>query len=399
MIGNYQAIYDYYDDLVTELFARYPAMAEKKAGIILTIHAFEEKIPMLDVLLKRGLLLGVVLKKSSSEMQPEVVAAIKARLDDEDLLIHISKTTYADGVIELSKRVKDRPFVLCDHGGYFSHILYEIKKAFGDQLLGITEHTLNGERRLLPAYNAAQLGIPFLSTARSDLKERSDRAIAHSIAEEIAGTMSTLGKPLHHSPVVLMIGYGVMGMHCANKLHQISSNAEIFITDKNIKKMAFAVQDGFQISRHIEDVLPRADLIILATDVIKGYAPVLDARLLSLVKKDVCITSMTSLDDEMDKPSFERVGIIKPVGIVGRDSIYKGPNNNHIFFMLDGRPANVAIPEGGSKGNIHMVEAAGLAGAFCAAHSIFRRETVPVCIADYDAQRISDLFLRGFHHC
>lgn len=397
---HYSMVKGFYGAVLDDLTDRYPAFVDKKVGMVKILHAFQDKLPMIEALTDRNMLAGVILKKSSSEIQQDTAQEIEKRLREQDLLMTRSDTIYANAVPRLSARVKDKPIIIGDHGGYYSHAISKLKQDFGSQLLGITEHTLNGERRLAPAFAASKFNIPYLSTARLDLKERSDRTIAYSIADEIVKTMDGLGRSLlsaNQDLTILMIGYGVMGLHTAEKLRSLGCQSEFFVIDIQAKKLAFAVQDGHQITRDLENVLPQADIVILATDVIKGAKPVLEAHHFDMLKEGACITSMTSMDDEVDRDGLEIQGVLSRVGFEGREAVYSGPNGNRFYLMQDGRPANVGLKDGGVGDDIYMVEAAGLAGAFVVAGMASKSKRRSLFLPDQDAQIISDRWLQYFH--
>ncbi len=378
---NQHRVYSFYSAVLSKLEQLYPEFREQNASMLKVLHAFSDKPPLIQALLDKNLLAGVVLKKSSQEQQPEIANIIARLLIENDLNVSKSSTTYGNAVPMLSRKFGVRPIILGDHGGYFSNVLPKIYHHFKGQLIGVTEHTLNGDVRHL---RNSFYDIPFLSTARIDIKERSDREIAAGIAVEIIRSSYESGKDLLSSNCnekILLIGYGVMGLHTANKLKQLGCCGEIIVTDLSDKRMAFAVQDGFSLIRNVKDFLPEADIIILATDVIKGKTPVLGAGDFALMKSDVLLTSMTSMDDEIDFSNLLDSQILTKIGSEQDTGIYKGPVGQNLHFMLDGRPANTALHDGGSGISICMVEAAGLAGAYymahCYAHGIKPEKALP----------------------
>ncbi|MBN8521283.1 MAG: hypothetical protein J0L77_05220 [Alphaproteobacteria bacterium] len=394
----------FYKDLLKALADKYPRLIEDNIGMFKVIHVFDDKIPLVDVLLEQNLLVGMVLKKSSSEMQGDTAQALESRLTAHDLLLKRSQVLYADNAPAISARAKGRKFIIGDHGGYFAHTLTSLTRAFGEQLVGITEHTLNGEERVLHQFRDMNLPISYFSTARIDLKERSDRDIANNIVLEIVRTAENLGKSLFSSTqsnTILLVGYGTMGLHAARMLKDMGCQAELVISDNSLKKVVFAVQDGYEAVSDIESVLPRADIIILATNTIKGKKPVLSAAHFAMMKKSVCISSMTSLEDEVNHEHLIRENIITLTGFEDSTGVYRGPTGKRFFLTQNGRPANVGLSDGGAGNSIYLVEAAGLAGAFAVAQSGQGRRPTETNIADTlsdeDAEIISRIWLRHFY--
>lgn len=390
----------FYHDIIRAFSQKYPRLTEEKIGMLKVLHAFEDKIPLIEALLDHDLLVGVTLKKSSSETQGKIAEYLETRLKEHDLLLLRSDTVYANAVPRVSEKVGVRPFIIGDHGGYFSHSLPSLTRTFGDQIVGITEHTLNGEERTLHQYRDKALPISYFSTARVDLKERSDREIAYNIALEVVRTAEYLGKSLFSgraNATVLMIGYGVMGLHAAKFLKDVGCRADVIVTDVSAKKLMFAVQDGYDISKDMESILPAADIIILATNVIRGKTPVLLPHHFALLKKDACITSMTSFDDEAAHDDLIRDRVIKLVGFEGDNGVYLGPDYNRFFLMQNGRPANVGLSDGGAGDSIYLVEAAGLAGAFVVAQHGGNLKGQNAALSAEDAEIISTLWMKHFY--
>lgn len=393
---SYQRAASFYEDVITVFGARYPRLLENRIGMIKVLHAFDDKLPLVDILLKRDLLSGVVLKKSSSEAQGGVVQFLESRLAEHDILMARSDTLYANAVPSLSPRMQGRGFIIGDHGGYYAHALPSLTSVFGAQLAGITEHTLNGEERVLRQFGNT-VPVNYFSTARVDLKSRSDRDIAYAIANEIMSTADRLGQSLsNENATVLLVGYGTMGCFAAQKLKQIGCKAELVVTDISDKKLAFAVQDDHLIARDMDEVLTRANMVVLATDVIKGKTPVLGPRHFAMLKDGACIASMTSLDDEAGQDNLAERGIINRIGAEGPDGVYRGPAGKTFFLMRDGRPANVGLMNGGAGDSIYMVEAAGLAGAFVVAQN--GSAQAPRTLSDEDGDIIAGLWLKHFYN-
>ena len=177
----------------------------------------------------------------------------------------------------------------------------------------------------------------------------------------------------------MLIGYGFMGMSAARHLKALGCQAQLIVTDVNAKKTAFAVQDGYEVVVDMESMLPFCDVIVLATNTIIGTKPVFEPRHFGLLKDGVCITSMTSFDDEARQVDRMNDGTIKPIGHEGCARVYQGPTGKRFTLLLDGRPTNVGLVDGGADESIHMVEAAGVAGAF-----VIADQKKPLCPADQD---------------
>ncbi|MEM9470141.1 MAG: NAD(P)-dependent oxidoreductase, partial [Pseudomonadota bacterium] len=390
------SFYQFYSNVLDRLDQQFPELRENNTAMLKVLHAFSDKPPLVQALIDREILRGVILKKSSSEMQSPVADQIRGMLNEADVLFGRSMTTYGHS-IELIRRNLGRGSVLIgDHGGYFSPILPKLSGSLGEQLVGVTEHTLNGEERfLLSNFHR----IPYLSTARYDLKERSDREICTAIAKEVIRACLNSGKDLcssNSNDVILLIGYGMMGLNTANQLKALGCKAEIVISDVREKRMVYAVQDGFPIIRDIREFLPAVDIVLLATNMIKGRNPVLTPEDFDLMKPGALISSMTSMDDEIDFTTLKARKVLSKVGNEQDSVVYRTQNGNDIHFMLDGRPANAALADGGSSVNMTLVEAAGIAGAYVLAHCHYQGKPAPKQLPDEISEMICQEWLNIF---
>lgn len=355
--AQYQTATRYYHELIDSLSDRFPRFIEESVKLAFVAHAFEDKLPLIDTLAKRQLLASITLKKSSSQAQPKISKAIAQIANESNVPCTLSSTTYAKKLNIVPYKGKIH---IANHGGY------SLTSSVPSNVIGMTEHTLNGEKRLEQIFRTHN-AIPYKSTACIDLKERSDRETAYSIANQIIRDNQKIGKSMasHNSnEVMLLIGYGTMGRHIAQKLQQLNCQAKIIIDDISNKKKVFAIQDGFIVSKNLNKILPEATSISLSTDRIEGDEPVFTPEQFALLREDVSIFSTTSADDELQQNQFIKLGIIVKQAVDGNHGIYIGPTGKRFFLMNDGKPANVFMPDGGVKEAMMLVEGAGLAGAF-----------------------------------
>ena len=357
--AQYKTATNYYEDVLNLLSNQFPRFLEERTKLLFVAHAFEDKLPLLDVLLKKRMLSAIVLKRSSSQAQPSIARTLSDMAREHD--IPCIQSTGNDGKT-LPTLYSPEKKVVINHGSY------EIPTddyCVQNNVVGMTEHTLNVEKRFR-AVNQNNI-IAFKSAAKIDSKQRSDREISFSIAKEIMSNNEQIGKSITSSNtdnVLLLIGYGVMGHFIAQELKRLNCTSDIIIDDISDKKKVFAIQDGFTVSKNINDILPVADSIILSTDVIKGEAPVFTPKQLALLKEGVSLFSVTSADDELQQGQLIKSGIIRKETMEGKHGIYTGPTGKRFFLMADGKPANAYMADGGVKEAMMLVEAAVLAGAF-----------------------------------
>lgn len=134
----------FFDDIIDIFRNRYLHLSGKNFSLIKVIHAFPDKLPLVRALLKRNILSGLVLKRSSSHFQPDVVAQIYNELGSTNLIISPQSDFY-----RIQEMAQKTPLVIGDHGGYFASVIPSLMQMQPDSFLGLTEHTVNGENRTL----------------------------------------------------------------------------------------------------------------------------------------------------------------------------------------------------------------------------------------------------------
>ncbi len=361
-----QKIKSFYDEAIVSFLQKYPALKTESIGLVKVLHAYNNKIPLIQSLLDHDLLSGVVLKRSSSDAHPKIVKQIKSMLTEEGCALSFS----AFSPDFFSNTFKKNSFVINDHGGYFSNSLGLLTEHFEGQFLGITDHTLNGELRTQRVINQDGVTIPFFSSAQGNLKKPSDQDIACEIANNILGH-----EYVSEKSNITIIGYGTMGRNAAQKMR--ASHNNILIYDIDIMRRREAVQDGFTVVAILDDVVAQSEVIVLATNTISDESPVLNAEQLSHLKINTVLTSMTSIDDEIDRDEFKQHG-------------------SHIRLLYDGRSPNTVLENGGANYSICKVEASELVGAFMIANNDIPFSQYPSRIQYQDAQIIENIWQNHF---
>jgi len=323
---------NFFDEVIRVFGQKYPDFREKHVSLIKVLHAFSDKLPLIHVLTKKNLLSGLILKRSSSHMQPHIVEAIHSSLPDKNIILP------PDFEIAQIQEIVDRqPIVIGDHGGYFSSTIASLSSGT-QKPLGVTEHTVNGHVRMERTLRDNDLNIAFLSSARSRFKAKSDNSIAQNIIDLVLKKHSEK-KPKN----IFLIGYGKMGQAAGRYLKSLGYDANVF--DNNPKKNILARQDGMNVLTNKSQGLKNAQIVLLATNTIAGQTPVLSSDDFQKMPDGCFLTSMTSIHDEVDLHDLEACG-------------------QHIKLLYNGCSLNSVLENGGTDETIYLIEALGIVNAF-----------------------------------
>ena len=106
----------FYHDVLDKLAERYPRFLEENMGIYKVLHTFEDKIPLVEALLEKEILLGVSFKKSSSLSQLSIATKIESLHAERGLRVQKPDSTYSEIPFHIDSIARNRKFILGDHG-------------------------------------------------------------------------------------------------------------------------------------------------------------------------------------------------------------------------------------------------------------------------------------------
>lgn len=363
---RHQSIKAFYSDILDHFSKTYPALLSDKVSWIKVLHAFNDKLPLVEALSERNLITALILKQGSEKFHPDIARQLRERVP---LVLTPASILMPDNAVHaLSNAVQKTSFVLGDHGGNFAKSLLYLSIHFGPRLLGIIEHTRNGEERIQSVMDECNLNVNFLSSARSPLKADSDKVIASSIIDQILENSNSI-KNIH------IVGYGTMGAFAVERLKEIRPDIAVTIVEANPEKVELAKQNGFNVEDRIGTSIENADVVLLATNKVNGQGSVLNPQDIFKLKTTAIVTSMTSINDEIDKIGLRLL------------------KNRNITIMNGGTPANTVLPDGGADMSICKVEAQGIVSAFAIAESGAKNQTIAK-LPDADLKAISDIYYR-----
>jgi len=209
--------------------------------------------------------------------------------------------------------------VFLDIGGYFSGVIDKLQKSVGKNFCGVVEDTENGLRR----YEQRGINFPFISVARSPLKDNEDKMVGQSIAfsaEKILRQHCIIPNGFR----VGVIGYGKIGRSVAHSFSQRFS--QVYIYDQNNILLTHAVSEGYNILEHKTEILYESDAICLATGNIS-----LSCKDYVVLKNGCWLFSVTSADDEIDTEWLDKNYKADRIS----KYVVKYSNRNHYFYLMN----------------------------------------------------------------
>lgn len=291
----------FFDRLINDL-----SLEKQDADIIAVLHILPDAIPFTQALSKVANINSIIPKPKSINK-----SAIE-RLDYSKIL-HIDRKDTES----IMGKVREQT-VFLDIGGYFSGIANELGEKIGDKFCGIVEDTENG----LQKYEKLGLNFPFISVARSPLKENEDTMVGQAIAYSAEGLLRQ-HSVLVNGLSVGIIGFGKIGRSVAHNMRQKQGTVSVHDVD-NIR-LTHAVSSGFE-AFNKEKILAESDVICLATGNIS-----LSSDEYSKLKNGCWVFSVTSSDDELDKQWLEQNYTKEQISRYA--TMYS--NGPHHFYLLN----------------------------------------------------------------
>jgi S-adenosylhomocysteine hydrolase len=293
---------------------------------LIVAHVVPTIFPLLEVLSKKGKILGVIPKRSS--FNENNINKLK-RLHYN--VLNINKTNFSEDNFLKKKLLPlidiKKDLIVIDVGGYFSKVLKDLNKM--GCVVGIVEDTENGLKKYEAALKKCQNNkIPILSVARNKIKSFEDYLIGRNIAEATLKVLAD-NSISYNNLKFGILGFGEVGKGAAFYL-QHTKGLDISIYDYDSRVYSFAIEKGFKIDNK-ETILKESDVLICLTG---NKSIVFDD--LHKIKKGCYISSCTSREDEFDlEPASIREAFITTShisNIFGLNFINNGDAVNFLFL-------------------------------------------------------------------
>ncbi len=206
-----------------------------------------------------------------------------------------------------------------------------------DGILGVTEETTTGVRRLYEMFKAGSLRFPAINVNDSVTKSKFDNKYGcrHSLIDGINRATDVLigGK------VAVVCGYGDVGKGSAESLR--GQGARVIVTEIDPICALQAAMDGYEVSR-LDDVIGRADLIITAT----GCYDVITTEHMQKMKHQAILGNIGHFDNEIDMAGLASVPGVERIEIKPQVDEWVFPDGHSVIVLSEGRLLNLGNATG-----------------------------------------------------
>lgn len=299
---------------------------KEKTSIIVVAHIIPDMEDFLAFLSKYFNLKYIIPKPNS--INKNIYKKIETKYDIRHITREEIKNNRIDIIEKLNREIKN-DFIIIDIWWYFSSVSWEIEEKIWNKFLWIIEDTENW----LQKYEKKWVNsFPFISVARSILKEAEDYLVWESIVFATEYILRSYNQLLRNKHAVV-IWFWKIGRSISRSLH--GKNISLSIYDYNPYKWIEALTYWYNFSKD-KCLLYSADIIFCAT-----WNFALKWEDFLKLKNGCILASVTSSDDELDIQFLEKH--FKKYEINSHISQYTKENKN-ILLLNKWNAVNFVTP-------------------------------------------------------
>lgn len=232
------------------------------------------------------------------------------------------------------------PNMILDDGGDLTKLAHEkYPKLFAgsDGILGITEETTTGVRRLYEMSKQKRLLCPAINVNDSVTKSKFDNL--YGCRESLVDGIKRATEVMIAGKTVVIAGYGDVGKGCAQSVRSLG--ARVIITEIDPIIALQAAMEGFQVIT-MEEAAPLGDIFITAT----GCASVVRKEHMVHMKDNAILGNIGHFDSEIDIHSLINDPEIRCENIKPQVDQFVFNNGKRLTVLARGRLLNLGCATG-----------------------------------------------------
>lgn len=265
--------------------------------------------------------------------QDDVAAALAAEGMPVFCIHGADEETY---VRHLRETLSIKPHLVIDDGGDFAQLLHTTEKHLTADLIGGSEETTTGVKRLKILEKENRLLYPVIAVNDARCKHLFDNRFGtgQSVWTAIMSTTNLLvaGK------VVVVNGFGMCGQGVA--LRAAGMGARVIVTEIDPVKACEALMNGYDVMS-MDDAAPLGDLFITVT----GCKDVITRRHYECMKDGVILCNAGHFDVEINLPDLKSF-CVRQADVRNNIEAFELADGRHINILAQGRLVNLAAGDG-----------------------------------------------------
>jgi adenosylhomocysteinase len=243
-----------------------------------------------------------------------------------------------DWCIEQTLMFGDKgPNMLLDDGGDLTLLIHNKYPDMLKDILGVSEETTTGVRRLYEMFEKNALKIPAMNVNDSVTKAKFDNI--YGCRESLADGLKRATGVMLAGKTVVVAGYGDVGKGCAQSMR--GYGARVLITEIDPINALQAAMEGFQVLT-MEQAAPIADIFVTAT----GNVDVVTGKHMMAMKDQAIVCNIGHFDNEIDMAWLEGNKEIREVEIKPQVDKFIFPDGKELIVLARGRLVNLGCAAG-----------------------------------------------------
>ncbi len=323
-----------YMPLLNILNQRYSG-SKPLAGLkmVVTIH-LEAKTAFLAQVLKNAGAQVTVTGSNPLSTQDEVAAALVESGVEVYATHGCNQAQYDD---YLRRALKTEPQLLIDDGGDLVNMVLTERRDLIGKLLGGSEETTTGVRRLKALAQAGHLPFPMIAVNDAYCKYLFDNRYGTG-QSSLDGIIRTTNLAIAGKNLVVA-GYGWCGKGVAMRAKGMG--AKVIVTEVDPIKAIEAVFDGFQVLPMLE-AAPLGDIFITVT----GCKDVITKPAMERMKDGAVLCNAGHFDVEVNKYHLLELSVEPPYEVRKNITTYTMADGRKLNLLGEGRLVNLACADG-----------------------------------------------------
>ncbi|NBX84114.1 MAG: adenosylhomocysteinase [Gammaproteobacteria bacterium] len=229
------------------------------------------------------------------------------------------------------------PNLLLDDGADLMEFVHEKAPQLLEQIVGVSEETSTGVRRLHQRFIESRLKIPAFNVNDSVTKSKFDNL--YGCRESLIDGIKRATDIMVAGKRAIVCGYGDVGKGCVQALHALG--AIVMVAEVDPICALQAAMSGYRVVK-LEDVVSDVDIVVTAT----GNQHVVRIEHLMGFKNNTIVCNIGHFDCEIDVASLRAFPWIS---IKPQVDLIQMPNGRSILLLAEGRLVNLGCASGHSS--------------------------------------------------
>ncbi|WP_318452618.1 NAD(P)-binding domain-containing protein [Photobacterium leiognathi] len=362
--------------------------------IFSVMHSYEGSLPYINVLAELADKLVFIPKDATLGATPGLLTTISTIphchvVSTQNNKAYLRNPAHCEAMIRQYIDA-ETPFLILDHGGYFSYAISHICETFQEQCIGITELTANG----LQKYLDKPLSKPLVSVSHLSIKMPADFEASECIVHYSDQILrEEFGLKINNSGFLKtgVIGAGNLGRGVIKHL-KAKGITNIHVADFDPRKLTQFPRDGIK-ACSINHLVEHCNMLFCCTGN-QSITP----EMIDNLSQPMFISTVTSADDELHLPDLLANGVLTEVHSNALTKEYKNKQGHSVYLLAGGESANTPFKTGMGDPTLYLFEAAHMLAGLKLLDNPRQFKRGIQALSEKDEMMIAEQWLKHFYH-